>query len=505
MPKRFVSWVAVSSLPQTKKISLEDQSKTNQRHIEKWDGVLVRELSVPGESRSIVTWEDACTRIDAYAQLRDLIARREFDVLIYLDRSRLGRKASLSMTIVELCNEAGIITYATESPPASLEPPERNFHNKVVGALESVLAQEEVTKIQHRHEMGMAARVRKGEFPSKIPYGWDVRYEVDGERPTQIIEISEAAKAVIVEIYDLYLNGGASVRTIRENLRQSGTPPPRGDAWTDSAISVILNLAWRYAGYVELNMRSKKRPYIRAKSRWPALIDEATAKAVVAERKRRQGVKRSVDRGVHRFSHVVWCRRCERRMIAHYSIRTSRKDATNKRRIENFRCTVAGVPSHPKYQITGWYLDEAVRRAIEWIQVESNRARLLDAQTDLSPHILHQIERAKQRLAKHEDAVQRADDAYVMGAMTAERYQRQVGILEQQRAKLVEGVARLEEELEAEQIDARRGERLLAVAREGVHWLESDDIPAANAWFRRHIRIWIDNDNPEKRIVVDYV
>jgi len=38
MSKRFVSWTAVSSLPQAKKISLEDQRNTNHRHIERHDG-----------------------------------------------------------------------------------------------------------------------------------------------------------------------------------------------------------------------------------------------------------------------------------------------------------------------------------------------------------------------------------------------------------------------------------------------------------------------------------
>src|SRR5690606_23048770 len=119
---RFVSWAAVSSLPQTKKVSLEDQLRTNREHIARYGGQLVAELVVPGKSRSIVLFEDACRRIEAYARLRELIDARAFDVLIYLDRSRLGRKASLSMAIVELCHEAGNATYETENPPVALKP-----------------------------------------------------------------------------------------------------------------------------------------------------------------------------------------------------------------------------------------------------------------------------------------------------------------------------------------------------------------------------------------------
>ena len=92
---RWVSWAAVSSLPQAKKVSIDDQLAENRQHAERHDGQVVAELVVPGESRSIVLFEDACRRIDAYAELKRLIDGRAFDVLVYLDRSRLGRKASL--------------------------------------------------------------------------------------------------------------------------------------------------------------------------------------------------------------------------------------------------------------------------------------------------------------------------------------------------------------------------------------------------------------------------
>lgn len=119
MGNRWVSWAAVSSLPQAKKISNEDQLAENRRHAEKHGGNVVAELVVPGESRSIVLFEDAARRIEAYAELKRLVDARAFDVLVYLDRSRLGRKASLSMSVVELCHSAGIATYETENAPTA--------------------------------------------------------------------------------------------------------------------------------------------------------------------------------------------------------------------------------------------------------------------------------------------------------------------------------------------------------------------------------------------------
>lgn len=504
MSKRFVSWAAVSSLPQAKKISVDDQLATNKEHVAKWDGLLVDEIAIRGKTRFIVTLEEA-RQYEEYDKLLSLIERRAFDVLVYLDRSRLGRKANLIDTIVEKCHQSGIVTYATESPPNSLEPQGFDFGNRVLGAIESIMAQHEVVKIQHRHEMGMAARVKDGEFPGKIPKGWIVRYEMLDDKPVQIIEVDEEAQRTIATIYDLYLNNTASIRTIRDYLTEHSFPLLRGNVWTDSAVQVVVNLAWRYAGRNEYNVRSKKRDYIEAKLRWPALISEETAKAVMAEKKRRTGAKRAASRNVHRFTHVVWCKRCERRMIAHYGLRASRSNPTEMKRIENFRCTHAGEPNHDKYQIKAAYIEEAVRDAIIWVQVAANRKRLLESYTDRSPQIRRNIEKAKQRLIKNEEAAQRADDAYVLGSMSIERYQRQVKMLEQALARINEDIRQYEAELQAELFDNRRDERLCEVANEGLFWLESDDIPAANAWFRRHIKVWVNNDDPDHRIEVEYL
>lgn len=81
MAKRWVLWAAVSSLPQAKKISNENQLQPGREAAAKFDGSIVDELVVPGESRSIVLFEDACARIEAYAQLRQHISNADFDVL----------------------------------------------------------------------------------------------------------------------------------------------------------------------------------------------------------------------------------------------------------------------------------------------------------------------------------------------------------------------------------------------------------------------------------------
>ena len=71
MRNRWVSWAAVSSLPQAKKISNQQQLDINRQHAEKHGGEVVRELVVPGESRSIVLLETAAERIKASLRKAD--------------------------------------------------------------------------------------------------------------------------------------------------------------------------------------------------------------------------------------------------------------------------------------------------------------------------------------------------------------------------------------------------------------------------------------------------
>lgn len=502
MQPRFVSWAAVSSLPQAKKVSVDDQLETNKEHIAQWGGLLVEEIAIRGKTRSIVTLEEA-RKYEEYEQLCRLIDQRAFDVLIYLDRSRLGRKANLIDTIVEKCHEVGIVTYATESPPATLELKGFDFGNRVLGAIESIIAQHEVVKIQHRHEMGMAARVRDGNFPARVPYGWTVDYiKIDG-KPTQIVLVDEEAKAIIARIVELYVDRGLSFRSIVQTLQDEGLPPPKLQTWKVTTIDRILGLAWRYAGYVELNQRSKKkRQYIKEKSRWPALISEERAKQIVSERARRAPARRSVE-SPHLFSQIVYCEKCQRRMEARYQIRKKWSESTVKERTENYRCMTDGYPSHAKNQIAGFYITDAVRAAIHDIQSEENRQLLLVGQTDYRPRIEANIAKTMQRLEKHEEATQRADDAYVLGKMDYDRYGRQLERLENEQAQIQDELARLHAQLEEQQKEEGRAERLLTVANEGLRMLESEDVAAANAWFRRHIQIWIDNDNPRRRIRID--
>lgn len=503
--KRFVSWVAVSSLPQAKKISLEDQRVTNHQHIAKHGGTLIAELAIPGKSRSIVTWEEACRTIDAYAELCDLIEARAFDVLVFRDNSRLGRTTSLVVTIAELCVRAGIVMYSTESPPTNLDQPVRNLATRITDVFQSVMAQEEVDKFKRRNEMGMKARVMRGDFPGMVPYGWVARHKVEDGHPVTVIEIDEQPAAAIRMIVDLYLRKGHGMRPIATALNAHGYQAPRGGPWRIGTVSQALDLIWRYAGFVEINAGGESaRQYVRAKSRWPAIITEAEAAAVIKERKYRAVSKRRVGSN-HRYSGVVWCVRCQRRMsgsretvrdadgnFTHYRYRYICRDMENLRR-------------HTKPEIAASFIEKALRNAFVYLQDESNHAIVLADSATNKDAIQGRIDETQAAIARQGEALQRADDAFVDGKMDMERYNKQVERIKRQWEILQGELTDHLQELENTSFAEQRGERLAEMARNGIAMLETKDLATANAWLRRHVRVWVDNQSRTNRISIEYL
>lgn len=488
----------------SKKNSLADQCATNKEHIEKWNGILIEELSVPGKSRSIVTWEEACARIDAYARLKELIEGRAFDVLIYRDNSRLGRTTSLVVTIAELCFRAGIQMYSTDSPPTELAKPVRNLAARMVDVFQSVMAQEEVDKFRRRNEMGMKARVMRGEFPGKIPYGWKEVHQVQGEKIITGVEIDAVPAAAIRMIVDLYLRKGMGMRPIARQLSAHGYKRAGGSAsWTIDAVSQTLDLVWRYAGYVEINAKEdSSREYIRAKSRWPTIISDEDARAVEREREYRAEGKRRVG-SPNRFSGVVWCAQCQKRMTASFEWQPNSK-APNRRRVkERFICRdMVKLQRHLKGQISANYIMASVRDAFEFLSDKANQDKMLGALVNKADQIRASIAATEKAISGQDAALARADDAYIDGKMTVERYNNQVERIKSQWQALQADLEELKYQLDQELFHNRRGERLQEIAEQGIKMLDTEDIATANAWLRRHVEIWVDNDNEEERIRV---
>jgi len=483
--KRFVAWAAVSTLPQAKKMSLGDQKQEARRHIAQHGGEIVAELEVPGQSRSIVLFEDACRQIQAYSSLRDLIVGRAFDVLIYLDRSRLGRKASLSMAIVELCHEAGIVTYEMEAPPATLEVIDTH-DAMLIGALKSVGAQQEVVKFGYRHSRGMQARIKNGDFPAGVPWGWVEKKTIVGNQIETTVEVDPLAQSALVLIVERYLQYGDGSRAIADKLQATSFPSPSGGTWRKDNVQHIIKRSLRYAGILEYNKRNTPlRPYVQARMRWPALISEETSKLLLAEMNRRRSARRSVG-SPHRFSQCVWCEVCNRPMVAEYTYSVNKTNKGQRYDREVYRCMANG--SHKGGTITARKIEDAYLAAIDYLQDETNLQSMINAIPDKTPAIKAKITELEQQVLDFKPALERADDAYVTGRMDAERYQRQVDSIAEKTQAIQNQIVALHTELVEAVASTGRDQRVRDVADHGLDMLREPDIARANAWIRRSIR-----------------
>lgn len=475
---RFVSWAAVSTLPQAEKISIDDQLRVNREHIASRGGQLVAELIVPGESRSIVLFEDAARLIHAYAQLREMIDARAFDVLIFRDRSRLGRTAALSMSVIGLCQQAGIAIYETESPPSEITHT-ASYDDMLLGAIKSVGAESEVRRLVERHRLGMIGRARSGKMPGRANFGYVIRYDADG---VQYIEIEPVAADVVRRIYQMYLAGNGTPR-ISDELNATGAPCPAANAWSNGSVRSILTNVWRYAGFTEINRRSKRgRPYERHPGAWPAIIDIETAEAVDAERLARSGTRRLANTP-YLLSSVVWCAICGRRLIIRTKKRAGAKQAVqmccrsdHASKCVSVRLILATLRSEM----------DALRNAdLDAIAATETNQDRLQRQAD-------GLQRALDNIAT---GIARADNAYVNGLLTIDRYAQQLSRLSIQRDATLAELSAVQAAIENERDRGTFRARLDDVVANGRAILDSRDPTSANVWLRSHLRVWVANHN----------
>lgn len=324
---RCASWEAVSSKTQAgkDKVSLERQREVNLTAVEKIGGTCVAHLIVPGESRSIVLFEDACKRVEAYRQLRKLVDAKAIDVLVCYTHSRIGREISLCESVIAYCLAGGVAIYDCSAPPSSLDAKEQanNAGDRLRSVIRSWEALTEVNQLIRNNEDGIAKRVRNGLMPGRTPKFYDVQYDPKGDK---YLIINEENARVAKQIIDLYLYG-LGLESIAERL-----------GLTTPAIRHVINSVRKLAGQVEVNVHSKhKRKHIVAPGKHPAIISLDTMQQVLEERARRHGHSRSVNSS-YRYSGIVVCAACNRNMAVNSIKQWADRETGERKKYRVVRC-----------------------------------------------------------------------------------------------------------------------------------------------------------------------
>jgi DNA invertase Pin-like site-specific DNA recombinase len=489
--KRFVVWDAVSSKEQAEKVSPELQRDLAHQHVARWGGRVVDELSV-AESRDIVLLSDAADLIPAYAKLLDHIRRQSFDVLVCYDLSRLGRAHTLILAIVELCSRAGILVYEIENPPPSLDG-RKSYDESIVRALKAVGYQHEVEKMRDRMRFGREGRAKGGKLPQLPPYGYYWQHHADGSRT---VTLDPDKAAIVRRIAALYLDGHGMI-SIADALTDKGIPTPAGGAvWQKNSVAVILHRAWTYAGYAEY-YRQRRTGYIRSRGDWQPIWDEATAERIEQERAARAANRRIADTP-SRLTGIVICEACGKPMWQVRNEDGSVRDSHNgwKRRAK-FYCQ----PYHSGGSVGTNRVLEALAYALDDL-AHADLSAIPDDDEDRAGQLAQAIASHDAAIARHMASLRRADTAYVSGAMDDERYREQVDRLRAAIEAEQSAQVQLRAAADAQQQRGSRAERLAEIAASGSAMLTTPDTAAANAWFRRYVRVLVrDNSVVEVRFL----
>lgn len=473
-PLRWASWVAVSSAPQAAedKISIPYQRQLNQEHCARHGGEIIAELLVPGESRHIPTWEEACQEVTAYALLRDLIVNRQIDVLVFYDRTRLGRMASLIMTIEALCLRAGIALYETTNPPAEIKA-DYQYERSLIGAIGAVGAQQEIEKFKERRRIGMANRIQRGEFPNKPNWGYYYKYD---ERGNRTVAIDEDAAQVVRLVFRLYLEG-KSMRAISATLNEQGHRTPEGMQWRPTSINTIIAALPVYAGRAVVFRTSiHGTPKVEAPGNWDPILSGETVRSARIEQAQRAD-SRNITRRPYRFTGMCHCIDCGRPMAC----ATTHIDTHNYKYVRCLRHDPYTAVRESVVLAALESLIESICRG-DWSEFDAEES---DANAEEAR--LTEIDRRRKQLAL---AYELADNAYINQRMNEERYAAQIAVLGKRKAALDAEYAEAMGNHVAAALAGTRAERLREIAQQGMGALSATDLATANAWLRRTFRVW---------------
>ena len=289
-------WAAVSSRAQAgdDKSSLQDQEAMGRRFAESVGGQVVAIYLVPGHSRDIVLWQDACAAMPAYQQWYDDVRAGKLDVLHALSADRLGRDAALVQAFFSLGARHACEIYLASSPHALGQ---QTTASRIVPAILGIQAQSENEAKVHRQRQGMRRRViRERLIGCHPPFG----YEADGKS----YKLSPSA-VIVQRVTELFLQGLPYVQIV-QIANQEGWPAPMGARWHYSSIRRLL-LNDTYAGMPRWGMAAETPT-----ESYPVIWDVETYRAIVGERMRR---KRGYTRqGASPFTGVAFCARCGKRM-----------------------------------------------------------------------------------------------------------------------------------------------------------------------------------------------
>ncbi|MHB8812569.1 MAG: recombinase family protein [Steroidobacteraceae bacterium] len=287
-----------------------------------------------------------------YRAMLEAAARREFDVLIVDDLSRLTRDAVECERAIRRLEFIGLRIIATSDGYDSTSKA-RKVHRGFKGLMNEIFLDD----LRERVHRGLTGQAQKHFWCGGRPYGYRLkpvldptRLDVYGQpaRVGTVLEIDKEQAAIVREIFTRFVDG-ASCLAISRELNARGVPSPgstwrrktrRCTGWMASAVRVILKnplycgrMRWNVSQFVRDPDSGKYKRRGRPKADWVEnreeslriISDEVFERAQARTRASADNDKRLKSGGKARYllSGLLVCKVCK----AHYVIADARSYA----------------------------------------------------------------------------------------------------------------------------------------------------------------------------------
>jgi site-specific DNA recombinase len=194
--------------------------------------------------------------------LRDRTALAEFDVVLVTEPDRLARNYVHQMLLLEELEKRGVDVEFLDRPMSD-DP-----HDRLLLQIRGAVAEYERTLITDRMRRGRLMKYRAGKLLpwGRPPYG----YRVDPEHPRDPdgLQVDEAEAAVVVQMYEWYLEPGITLYRVARRLIDLGLPTPTGKSrWSVSTVRHILTnhayIGSAYANRLRVVPAKRRRSALR--------------------------------------------------------------------------------------------------------------------------------------------------------------------------------------------------------------------------------------------------
>jgi site-specific DNA recombinase len=251
---RVAIYVRVSTQRQAQTQTIEQQIERLRAHIEAQGWVLEPEHIYRDDGYS-----GAKLSRPGLDSLRDRAALAEFDLVLITEPDRLARNYVHQMVVIEELERRGIRIEFLDRPMSD-DP-----HDRLLLQIRGAVAEYERTQISDRMRRGRLAKFRAGQLlPWTRPlYG----YRVDPEHPRDPagVRLDEAEATMVTQMFEWYLEPGASLYYVAKRLTDLELPTPRGKPrWNVATVRGILkNPAYTGTAYAN---RTRAAPAKKRKS-----------------------------------------------------------------------------------------------------------------------------------------------------------------------------------------------------------------------------------------------